>query len=83
VGALRGATEGLSPHLIEETVTAVGEFEPEFRQAMTDPTRFGLAKSLVTAMMREGVDVTCQAEVQRWVKAFNERPESERRNILE
>ncbi len=77
-----GRRRGLALHLIEETLDAVREFEPEFRRAMKDPTRFGPAKALATAMLREGVDVTSQAEFQRWMEAFNARPEAERRRII-
>jgi hypothetical protein len=77
-----GRKRGLAQHLIDETVEAVGRFEPEFLAATKDPGRFGPAKALVTAMQRDGVDLMSENQVQAWMEAFNRRSEVERRRLL-
>lgn len=51
--------------------------------AMADTSRFGMAKSIGTAMAADGVDVTDDDAVQEWIAAFNARPEAERRQLTD
>lgn len=62
---------GLEARWIAETEEAVDRFAKEFRRAMTDQTEFGPAKSLVNAMLADGVDLLDQAAVDRWIEEFN------------
>jgi hypothetical protein len=78
-----GARErGLPASLIDEALGAVGEFEEEFRIAVNDPSRFGMAKSLVLAMQQDGVDLTDQQEVAVWIDRFNARPIEQRIEVV-
>ena len=78
-----GTERDLSGSAIAEMVAAVDEFEPVYRKAMHDPAQAGPAKSIVTLMVSEGVDLTDAEAVQRWIDAFNERPEDERIRLTE
>ena len=78
------ATErGLMDASAAEMLAAVDEFEPVYRDAMHDPALAGPAKSIVTLMMSEGVDMTDTQAIQDWIEAFNERPEDERFGLEE
>lgn len=59
---------------LAECLGAVDRFGSEFVEAMGDSTRFGLAKSLVTEMLADGVDLNDRHAVQTWVDASNARP---------
>jgi hypothetical protein len=77
-----GGRRGLTESMIEETVTAVGRWEREFVAAMKDSASFGPAKSIVGAMLAEGIEPSDQAAVDAWIGDFNARPEEERRRVL-
>lgn len=68
---------------LAEMLAAVDEFEPQYREAMHDPAQAGPAKSIVTQMLADGVDMTDAGAVQDWIEAFNERPEDERFDLTE
>lgn len=74
---------GLEERWIAETEHAVARFEGPFRQAMTDQGEFGPAKVLGHAMLADGVDLTDQAAIDRWIDGFNARPLAERDALLE
>ena len=44
---------------------------PRFTDAVMDPSRWGMARSLTQAMVTEGVDITDSAAVQEWIAAYN------------
>jgi hypothetical protein len=44
---------------------------PRFADAVMDPSRWGMARSLTQAMVTEGVDITDSAAVQDWITAYN------------
>ena len=46
-------------------------------RSMTRPS-----KAMFGAMLDEGIDITDKAAVDAWVKAFNARPQEERRKVL-
>lgn len=48
---------------------------PRFTEAVMDPSSWGMARSLVQAMAADGVDMEDQAAVDRWIAAYNDRPE--------
>ena len=51
------------------------QVEPRFTDAVMDPSNWGMARSLVQAMAADGVDIADQAAVDRWIAAYNDRPE--------
>ncbi len=79
----------LDEHRRLEPAGALGELhaelaaaEEELPAAMADRTRWGPAKTMVTAMLTEGVDVEDPAAMQAWVDAHNAKPLAERRAAL-
>lgn len=46
---------------------------PRFTKAVMDPSNWGMARSLVQAMAADGVDVGDQADMDRWMAAYNTR----------
>jgi len=87
-GALRDwirfalARRGLGPDAVAETLSAIDEFEPEFREAVGDPARFGPAKAIVNAMLADGIDPADGPARDAWIERFNALPEAERQRIL-
>lgn len=73
---------GLEEHLIRETQEAVARYAPEFRKAVTDPDKFGLAKAISNAMRADGVDLLDAEAVDAWMTAFNAQPLEERDAFL-
>lgn len=73
-----GRRKGLAADAMDETVRAVDRFAPDFRQAMRDPSRFGLARSLADAMKAEGLDLTDERALGTWIERLNDRPAAER-----
>ena len=45
---------------------------PRFADAVMDPSRWGMARSLTQAMVTDGVDITDSAAVQDWIATYNE-----------
>ncbi len=77
-----GRRKGLPRPAIEETLAAVDQFTPDFGRAAADPSSPGPAKSLVDALMAEGVDLTDEQARDAWIAEFNARPSAERDAIL-
>jgi hypothetical protein len=73
---------GLDRRWIVETQEAVDELAPRFLRAVTDPSSFGLAKSMASAMQADGVALDDPDAVQGWIDAFNARPFEEREAFL-
>lgn len=44
---------------------------PRFTDAVMDPSRWGMARSLTQAMVTEGVDINDSAAVQEWIAAYD------------
>ncbi|MGD0242973.1 MAG: hypothetical protein ABSB59_22040 [Streptosporangiaceae bacterium] len=44
---------------------------PRFAEAVMDPSRWGMARSLTQAMVTDGVDIADTAAVQNWIAAYN------------
>lgn len=65
-----------------ELVRVARSLTDEFVAAMSDPAKFGLAKSLVLAASADGVDLSDPERVQGWIADFNARPEQERRRLI-
>ncbi len=73
---------GLAERWIAETEESVGRWKKDFRRAMTDQRQFGPAKTIGNAMVADGVDLSDQAAIDRWLESFNARPMSERDELL-
>jgi len=58
------------------------ELRGPFLEALGDASRYGLGKSLVGAMLADGVDLDDDVAVGGWVEAFNAGPREERDRIL-
>ncbi|HVW34027.1 MAG TPA: hypothetical protein VHL53_15940, partial [Acidimicrobiia bacterium] len=65
--------------LLEDTIDRLA---PGYVEAMGDPSKFGMAKSLFTAAAADGIDLTDQAAADGWISDFNARPEEDRRRVL-
>lgn len=77
-----GERRGLASELIDHTCEAVSAMEADFYEAARDPSRFGPGKSLVQAMIADGVEVGDQAAMDRWLEKFNAKSIEERRKII-
>ncbi|MDP8960395.1 MAG: hypothetical protein M3N32_02065 [Actinomycetota bacterium] len=77
-----GKRRELPCNLIEEIVATIDEVEDDYLDAVRDPSNFGPAKAAVGAMLKDGVDVTDEAEVDAWLVTFKQRSEVERRQLL-
>ncbi len=67
---------------VDRLLDVVTSLVDEFVVAMGDRSKFGLAKSMVTAARDEGVDTTDLVELEAWMADFNDRPEAERHRLL-
>lgn len=82
--AFLGATGRLAPGsapvaALSEAVTMVSD---DFVVAMGDPSNFGLAKSLFSSAVADGVDLDDTDQVQQWIAEFNARPMEDRRQVI-
>jgi len=48
------------------------QLAPRFADAVMDPSRWGMARSITQAMATDGVDITDSAAVQDWIARYNE-----------
>jgi len=46
---------------------------PRFADAVMDPSNWGMARSLVQAMVADGIDLDDQAAMNRWIAGYNSR----------
>ncbi|MDP9222565.1 MAG: hypothetical protein M3P18_01675 [Actinomycetota bacterium] len=76
------AKRGLEERWISETEAAVDRWARGFKKEATNPVNFGPAKAIGQAMMAEGIDITDQRAVDRWIEEFNHRPFEERDQFL-
>lgn len=60
----------------------VDELTDALVEAANDPGNWGMAKSLVSAMDAEGIEVTDQEALEAWMADFNSRPWAERDRVL-
>jgi hypothetical protein len=47
------------------------EVEPEFADAVMDPTNWGPARAIMASMLDEGVDLENESAVQGWIEQYN------------
>jgi len=64
-----GMTEGATRKLERE----LDRIAPQFADAVMDPANWGMARSFVQAMVADGVDMSDQAAVDRWIAEYNTR----------
>jgi hypothetical protein len=67
-----GRRKGIPAAPLGEAVGAVEEFEMEMLDAVTDPEAWGPAKTFAAAAREAGVDLTDQAEVQRFIERYTD-----------
>jgi sirohydrochlorin ferrochelatase len=53
---------------LDRALTAIA---PRFGAAVMDPANWGMARSFVTMMAADGVDLDDEAEFQRWISGYN------------
>lgn len=53
---------------LDSALTAIA---PRFGAAVMDPSNWGMARSFVTMMIDDGVDLDDQADVQRWISDYH------------
>ncbi|WP_034267799.1 hypothetical protein [Actinospica robiniae] len=66
------------PALLKELARAADKMAP----AMADRSRWGMAKTLYTAMLADGVALGDESGAQNWFAAFNETDEQHRHTVL-
>ncbi len=64
-----GMTEGATRKLERE----LDRIAPQFADAVMDPANWGTARSFVQAMVANGVDMSDQTAVERWIAEYNTR----------
>ena len=64
-----GMTDGATRTLEHE----LDRIAPQFADAVMDPANWGTARSFVQAMAADGVDMSDQTAVDRWIAAYNAR----------
>ena len=64
-----GMTEATARKLERE----LDRIAPRFADAVMDPANWGMARSFVQAMAADGVDMSDQTAVDRWIAAYNSR----------
>ena len=64
-----GMTEGATRKLERE----LDRIAPQFADAVMDPANWGTARSFVQAMVADGVDMSDQTAVDRWIAEYNAR----------
>ncbi|MFN2556764.1 MAG: hypothetical protein ABR592_07795 [Nitriliruptorales bacterium] len=77
-----GRRRKLASHLIEEILVTIGEAEDDYLEAVQGWATLGPARAAVGAMLKEGVDVADEAEVEAWLAHFKRCLEVERQQLL-
>lgn len=62
---------GVGAAATEEAVASVSLWEEDLRAAVTDPDRWGPAKTIGMSMKEAGVDMTDQAAIDRFIAVYN------------
>lgn len=73
-----GATGQMPPDEADKLAEAALSAADQFVERAKDPQNFGLAKAMTTAMVEDGVDLSDQAAVNRWIADYNSLPQDER-----
>jgi hypothetical protein len=73
---------GLGRDPLDQLLNTVAAAEIEFVESVSDRGRYGPAKSVVMAMLEEGVDIGDRRAVDAWIAGFNRRPRAQRDLVL-
>ncbi len=66
-----GRHKGLSDDLVAETLQAVDTFANVFAEGMADEQSAGPAKQIAAKMLADGIDLTDEGAVARWIDTHN------------
>jgi hypothetical protein len=61
----------------EEVLRYLGEIQPSYVRIMNDPSKFGMAKSLLMQGQAAGFDMTDQDQMREFIAAYNARVAAE------
>jgi hypothetical protein len=75
----RGSLSGESLELLEEALDLLRD---EFEQQARESTSWGLAESMMMAMLDDGVHPEEPGAIDAWIEAFNTRPRPDREALL-
>jgi hypothetical protein len=67
-----GRRNGVPAAPLREAIAAVEEYKAEMLAAVENPEAWGPAKTLAVAALEAGVDLTDQAEVERFLQRYND-----------
>jgi hypothetical protein len=67
---------------VQTLLKELDRLQPKFDAEMRNPSRFGSAKRMFTAMHDDGIDIADDDAVATWVEAFNGRSPAERAPVL-
>jgi hypothetical protein len=73
---------GLGRDSLDQLLKTVAAAEAEFVESVSDRRHYGPAKSIVMAMLDEGIDIGDRRAVDAWIAAFNRRPRAQRDLVL-
>jgi hypothetical protein len=71
--AFLAATGAVGAEAAKRLGLELDEVAPRFADAVMDPEKWGMARSLTQAMASEGVDFADQDAVNRWIARYNQR----------
>jgi hypothetical protein len=64
-------TQALAAPEVSQLRRELDEVEPEFANAVMDPTNWGPARAIMTSMLDDGVDLDDEIAVQGWIDQYN------------
>src|SRR4051794_24207131 len=67
-----GRRNGVPAAPLREAIAAVEEYRAEMLAVVEDPEAWGPAKTLAVAALQAGVDLTDEAEVERFIQRYND-----------
>lgn len=74
--------EGAFPDWTDADFKRLTKLAGQTAKKASDPDNWGMSRSIVSGMMREGVDMNNEDQIQRWINNFNNRSFSERDQLM-